>query len=704
MPLRPHFRRITCRTRVAHCAVAVLAVLSFALTLRAQSAWTVTRLNLPGVNFVQSVAFGNGRFLASLGGTAGSPSVAWSTDGLTWQGSAEFTGRQGTVIFFGGYFYHAVDNGVWRSTDGERWQSVATSAAANTNLRYAATDGRGLVFGSGNTRVTSLFTSPDLLTWRETTPVPGATAPNLNPATSGLAAFARRYYVLTFAQVPGGSRTFADSTVDGLSWTKVPALDSATYIASGNGRLLAVMFQPNGAFTRSTVDGTTFTDFPFEAILTNGGRLGFAGGRFFLLGSLFASIDGRNWAALASATVPRNSQMNDIAYGNGRYVAIGYGPGPSATTDLVAVLAASAPPVIATGPLDRTVAAGAGTTFAVTIENPDLATTFLWRRDGTLLPGATSATYTIPSVKLADTGRYTVEIRNSLGSVSSDPAILTVVPAAQAGRLVNLSVLTALDPPDSTLTVGFVVGGAGTAGPKSVLVRAAGPSLASFGVANPLADPKLALFSPGPVASENDNWGGSPALSAIFAQVGAFAFLASSSPDAALSAVVARGDSSMKISSATPAAGSVIAEVYDATAPDIFNATTPRLVNVSVLKPLPAGGTLSAGFVISGATPCTVLIRVIGPTLASFGVADPLADPRLTLYRSGVAAAIGTNDNWAGPPALADAFLRVGAFALSPNSRDAALLTTLPPGNYTVQAAAPATTSGTALVEIYEVP
>ncbi len=154
MALRSHFRRITCLTRIAHCAVAVLAGLYSAALLRAQSAWTVTRLNLPGVNFVQSVAFGNGRFVASLGGTAGSPSVAWSTDGLTWQGSAEFMGRQGTVIFLDGYFYHGVDNGVWRSPDGERWQSVATATAASTSLRYAATDGRGLVFGSANTRVT----------------------------------------------------------------------------------------------------------------------------------------------------------------------------------------------------------------------------------------------------------------------------------------------------------------------------------------------------------------------------------------------------------------------------------------------------------------------------------------------------------------------------------------------------------------------
>ena len=51
------------------------------------------------------------------------------------------------------------------------------------------------------------------------------------------------------------------------------------------------------------------------------------------------------------------------------------------------------------------------------------------------------------------------------------------------------------------------------------------------------------------------------------------------------------------------------------------------------------------------------------------------------------------------------AFGSVGAFGLpGAASKDAALLVSLPPGNYSVQAAGAAGTTGVALVEVYEVP
>ena len=64
----------------------------------------------------------------------------------------------------------------------------------------------------------------------------------------------------------------------------------------------------------------------------------------------------------------------------------------------------------------------------------------------------------------------------------------------------------------------------------------------------------------------------------------------------------------------------------------------------------------------------------------------------------------GGNDNWGGGSSLAAAFTQVGAFALAPDSRDAALLVTLEPGNYTVQVSGAGGTTGVALVEVYEVP
>ncbi len=154
----------------------------------------------------------------------------------------------------------------------------------------------------------------------------------------------------------------------------------------------------------------------------------------------------------------------------------------------------------------------------------------------------------------------------------------------------------------------------------------------------------------------------------------------------------------------------MIAEIYDATPAVNFTANTPRLINVSVLKNI--GASLTAGFVIGGATSRTVLIRAVGPTLgaAPFGVPGVVADPQMTLFSG--QTAIATNDNWGTPVGssaasaaqLSAVFTQVGAFALTPNSKDAALLATLAPGNYSVQVSGVAGTTGSALVEIYEVP
>ena len=75
---------------------------------------------------------------------------------------------------------------------------------------------------------------------------------------------------------------------------------------------------------------------------------------------------------------------------------------------------------------------------------------------------------------------------------------------------------------------------------------------------------------------------------------------------------------------------------------------------------------------------------------------------RLTLY--GGPKEIGRNDDWGGGSALAAAASSVGAFPIPPTSRDAVLLSTVPPGAYTVQIGAPTGAAGLVLVEVYEVP
>ena len=216
-----------------------------------------------------------------------------------------------------------------------------------------------------------------------------------------------------------------------------------------------------------------------------------------------------------------------------------------------------------------------------------------------------------------------------------------------------------------------------------------------------LDDPKIEFFAGAAKVGENDNWGGSATLANSMNAVGAFAYAGPTSRDAAMALSVASGDNSVKVSGVGNGTGAVIAEIYDATPAASFTGTTPRLVNVSVLKQLGTGFT--AGFVVGGNGPKNVLVRAIGPTLgSSFGVTGAVNDPQLTL-NSGQTV-VASNDNWGGGATLSAAFSSVGAFALPAASRDAAVIASLNPGNYTVQVSGVAGATGIILVEIYELP
>ncbi len=361
-------------------------------------------------------------------------------------------------------------------------------------------------------------------------------------------------------------------------------------------------------------------------------------------------------------------------------------------------------PVFSAPLVSETVAVGATAVFtAPAIGAP--SPTYTWLLNGQTIPGAISSTLLIPNATAANAGAYTAIAKNSLGIASSPTAALVVASTNDPGHLTNLSVLTDLSPSVPTFTVGTVLGGAGTSGSKPLVIRAAGPALTAFGVSAPLASPTLAVLAGQTVVASNVNWGGSSTLAAAMASVGAFAYPSATSQDAAVFQTLPARDYTVSVSSAVPnASGSVLAEIYDATPAGTFTATTPRLINVSVLKSINAGGSLTLGFTVAGSTEKTVLIRAIGPGLAPFGVSSPLADPQLTLYDS-TQTVIATNNDWSGDPALTQAMKSVGAFLISdPASKDAMFLRTLPAGGYTAVVTGNGGTGGNAIVEVYEVP
>jgi hypothetical protein len=177
-------------------------------------------------------------------------------------------------------------------------------------------------------------------------------------------------------------------------------------------------------------------------------------------------------------------------------------------------------------------------------------------------------------------------------------------------------------------------------------------------------------------------------------QVGAFPLSGPLSFDAALVRTIS---GSHTVQTSGPAAGTVLVEVYDAS-----TTNTPRLTNLSALNHVgTATDVLIAGFTLAGSGTRTLLIRAVGPSLTPLGVPTVLADPKLELFDA-QQTKLAENDTYA--PALTATFAAVGAFPLLANSRDAALLVALTPGSYTAVVRGVNDTTGTALIEIYEVP
>jgi hypothetical protein len=268
-------------------------------------------------------------------------------------------------------------------------------------------------------------------------------------------------------------------------------------------------------------------------------------------------------------------------------------------------------------------------------------------------------------------------------------------------RLANISTRARVDTGANIAIAGFVISGQDS---KPVLIRAIGPTLASFGVTSALATPKLDLFRGSTVIASNTGWataGNTPAIIAASLQAGAFA-LGANSADSVIFTTLPPGSYTAQVSAASGAPGVALIEVYDLSAA----APGQKLFNISTRATAGAGdNTLIAGISVSGSAPKRVLIRAVGPGLIQFGLTGVLAQPQLQLIKDGVVVAqntgIGTSPD---ASAITAAAAAVAAFPLPAGSADSALLVSLAPGNYSAVVSGTSGATGIAIVEVYEVP
>jgi glucose/arabinose dehydrogenase len=133
------------------------------------------------------------------------------------------------------------------------------------------------------------------------------------------------------------------------------------------------------------------------------------------------------------------------------------------------------------------------------------------------------------------------------------------------------------------------------------------------------------------------------------------------------------------------------------------SAVASQPLNISVRSQVGTGtNVLISGFINSGTAAKKVILRALGPSLQQAGVTGTLADPVLELH-SGDGSLITTNNDWKDNTAQQQQDIINNQLA-PPNDLESAIISTLPPGNYSaVLRGQGSTNTGVGLVEIYDV-
>ena len=255
-------------------------------------------------------------------------------------------------------------------------------------------------------------------------------------------------------------------------------------------------------------------------------------------------------------------------------------------------------------------------------------------------------------------------------------------------QALNLSTRGVVSVGDNVMIGGFIVTGID---PKTMVLRALGPSLSGFGLSGVLSDPVLSVYnSSRTLIATNDNWQADPGHSEITANGLAPANLLESATlqtlgPGAYTVIVTGKDS-------TP--GIALVELYD-----LSPLSKSKLANMSTRGSVGAvDNVLISGFIVGDVASATVVVRALGPSLASYGVSGVLSDPTLTIYDAN-GSVIASNDNWQDNINAID--VQKNGLA-PPNALESSIVLHLPAGAYTAIVRGANGGTGVGLAEVYE--
>ncbi len=262
--------------------------------------------------------------------------------------------------------------------------------------------------------------------------------------------------------------------------------------------------------------------------------------------------------------------------------------------------------------------------------------------------------------------------------------------AIHTARQLNLSTRGTVAAGDSALIGGFIITGAN---PKQVLLRTLGPSLSEQGVTGGLTDPTLELHNAaGDIIATNDNWQDTQADA-----IAATTIPPNDPREAAILITLDPDEYTAVVQGKDGGTGISLIEMYD-----LDESAATQFGDISTRGAVGTGtDVLIAGLIVANEADgqANVVLRALGPSLGTAGVAGALADPQLELHDAN-GALLSANDDWRDAQ---EGIIK--STNLAPlDDRESALFATLPAGEYTAVVRGANDTTGVGLVEAFNIP
>ena len=255
-------------------------------------------------------------------------------------------------------------------------------------------------------------------------------------------------------------------------------------------------------------------------------------------------------------------------------------------------------------------------------------------------------------------------------------------------QALNLSTRGVVSVGDNVLIGGFIITGTEA---KKLVLRALGPSLSGFGLSGVLTDPVLSVYnSSHTLIATNDNWQADPG----HAEISANGLAPANLLESATLQTLAPGAYTVIVTGKDSTPGIGLVEIYD-----LSPLSNSKLANMSTRGSVgTVDSVLISGFIVGDVASATVIVRALGPSLASFGVSGALSDPTLTIYDA-TGSVIASNDNWQDDINAID--VQKNGLA-PPNAFESAIVLHLPAGAYTAIVRGTNGGTGVGLVEVYD--